>query len=400
MSRLSAVEGEQSGRESFAYDPAGNLLAVGNGRQSYRGRAKGDRLFSLVTPEVPEGSALQYAYDGHGNRLERTTPEARITRYRYDASHQLASIEHEDGTTSRYEYDALGRRIAKHTNAQGSMQTTLFVWDGDWMAQEVRVGSGVQGIASVTYVAHPNHAGPLTKLEGGEVSHYVTDHLGTPQEMYDGKRQVVWAAEFNAYGKTRSMLKREVENPIRFPGQFYDAESGLHYNLFRYYDAQAGRYINQDPIGLAGGTNQYAYAEGNPVQMIDPSGEAALIPIVVGASLGEVTDYFLSQWKEQHCKCTGAKTALGSAGNAGLGAANGTFGPFARKPRTGIAGGGRAGTKTSAFSTLAHELNKRKLITTGTTKTMRKLGRTVAKKIPYVSTAVIAYEIYDAYECQ
>ncbi|MBN3815014.1 RHS domain-containing protein, partial [Paraburkholderia sp. Ac-20347] len=243
-SRLVDVNAGRSS-EHFSYDPSGNLLAVSNGKATHIGRAQGDRLLSLVTPELPVVQSPQYAYDGHGNRVARTvaatrtdTPEAAdapTTRYRYDGTHQLTHIEHADGAASRYEYDALGRRTAKrHTDAEGRTWTTLFVWDGDWMAQEVRPNGG--SVTPLTYVPHPNHAGPLTKLEGATAYHYVTDHLGTPQELYDDRRQIVWAADLSAYGKTRRYLKHEIDNPIRFPGQYFDAESGLHYNRFRYYD--------------------------------------------------------------------------------------------------------------------------------------------------------------------
>ncbi|WP_224039488.1 DUF6531 domain-containing protein, partial [Paraburkholderia unamae] len=250
-SRLSAVTAGRAS-EMFAYDPAGNLLAVSHGKVTHVGVAKGDRLLSLVMPELPVAQTPQYGYDGHGNRTSVTVPQADASQaltaaYRYDGAHQLRRIEHANGGTSRYEYDALGRRTAKHhTDAQGRTITTLFVWDGDWMAQEIRAGQ--RKATPITYVAHPDHAGPLAKLDGANAYHYATDHLGTPQELYDDQRQVVWAADLSAYGKTRGHFKREIDNPIRFPGQYYDAESGLHYNRFRYYDPQAGRYITKDPI--------------------------------------------------------------------------------------------------------------------------------------------------------
>jgi len=112
----------------------------------------------------------------------------------------------------------------------------------------------------------------LTRLADGQVWHYVTDHLGTPQEMYDQDGEIVWAADFSAYGLTARSLAREVDNPIRFPGQYHDAESGLHYNRHRYYDPNVGRYITKDPIGLWGWLNEYAYVNGNPIQAVDPLG--------------------------------------------------------------------------------------------------------------------------------
>jgi type VI secretion system secreted protein VgrG len=301
LARLTDVSGSRYGDETFTYDPAGNLLAVGSA--GWIGLAQGDRLHSLVTPEIGAPQALLYEHDGHGNRVARTVPlppspeptakdnfvrvmdtltgvqkpptepQPHVTRYRYDGVHQLAAIDHDDGAQTRYAYDALGRRIAKHhAPAGGGPETTLFVWDDDWMLQEVRARSDAPDESRIVYVPHPDHAGPLAKVEGGVTYHYVTDHLGTPQELYDDQREIVWAVDFSAYGKTRGLLASEVVNPIRFPGQYYDEESGLHYNRFRYYDPQAGRYVSQDPIGLRGGWNQYGYARGNPFSRVDPTG--------------------------------------------------------------------------------------------------------------------------------
>ncbi|WP_425111093.1 RHS repeat-associated core domain-containing protein [Burkholderia anthina] len=187
---------------------------------------------------------------------------------------------------SEYEYDALGRRVAKHhTQAGGARQTTLFMWDGDWMMQEVRSGRTSHEDRAVTYVPHPDHEGPLTRLAEGAAWHYVTDHLGTPQELYDEQREVVWAADLSAYGRMARRLALAVDNPIRFPGQYYDRESGLHYNRFRYYDPMVGRYINQDPIGLMGGLNHYSYADGDPINRIDPNGTFAFLAPLIPVAL-------------------------------------------------------------------------------------------------------------------
>jgi type VI secretion system secreted protein VgrG len=151
------------------------------------------------------------------------------------------------------------------------------------MAQEIPAGAAA---TPITYVPHPDHAGPLAKLDGSKAYHYATDHLGTPQEVYDENQQIVWAADLRAYGKTRRYLKHAIDNPIRFPGQYFDVESGLHYNRFRYYDPETGRYVNQDPIGLRGGVNSYVYANNLPVLKIDPKGlEAATAGAVIGTAI-------------------------------------------------------------------------------------------------------------------
>ncbi|MDK7178182.1 RHS repeat-associated core domain-containing protein, partial [Micrococcus luteus] len=105
--------------------------------------------------------------------------------------------------------------------------------------------------------------------------HYVCDHLGTPQLLMNQGQEVVWEAKAKAWGETRVIRRpatdEQVINNHRFQGQYYDAETSLHYNTFRYYDPELGRFISQDPIGLMGGINLYQYAP-NPVEWVDPLG--------------------------------------------------------------------------------------------------------------------------------
>ncbi|MDU9051103.1 MAG: RHS repeat-associated core domain-containing protein [Candidatus Electrothrix sp. Rat3] len=85
--------------------------------------------------------------------------------------------------------------------------------------------------------------------------YYVTDHLGAPQIITDDSGSIVWQAESLAFGNVNISVA-DIENNLRFPGQYYDAETGLHYNWNRYYDPETGRYIAADPIGLGGGMNR------------------------------------------------------------------------------------------------------------------------------------------------
>ncbi|WP_339133385.1 MAG: RHS repeat-associated core domain-containing protein [Candidatus Electrothrix sp. GW3-4] len=101
--------------------------------------------------------------------------------------------------------------------------------------------------------------------------YYVTDHLGSPQIITDDSGSVVWKAEYLPFGKVNVSVS-QIENNLRFPGQYYDAETGLHYNWNRYYDPETGRYIAADPIGLDGGMNLYAYVGSDPVNWYDFEG--------------------------------------------------------------------------------------------------------------------------------
>ena len=105
------------------------------------------------------------------------------------------------------------------------------------------------------------------------VAYIHADHLATPQKMTDPSGTVVWDRDALPFGQTAS-LTGTGELPLRFPGQYYDDETGLYYNYFRDYDPSTGRYIQSDPIGLAGGLNTYAYVGGNPINATDPYGES------------------------------------------------------------------------------------------------------------------------------
>ncbi len=128
------------------------------------------------------------------------------------------------------------------------------------------------------------------------IYYYHVDHLGTPQELTDQTGNIVWSAQYKAWGKVQTIEQpqiciqeqhgsalterwvepEQIEQPLRFQGQYYDQETGLHYNRFRYYDPGIGRFISQDPIGLMGGFNLYQYAP-NPVVWIDPFGLAKTV---------------------------------------------------------------------------------------------------------------------------
>lgn len=121
---------------------------------------------------------------------------------------------------------------------------------------------------AIRFVSTDSTGGGTTE----EALYYVhNDHLGTPHAITDSNQQVVWQAQYTPFGKA-SLLVNTIDNPIRFPGQYYDEETGLHYNYFRYYDPTLGRYISSDPIGLKGGINTYSYVGGSPIIYSDPDG--------------------------------------------------------------------------------------------------------------------------------
>jgi RHS repeat-associated protein len=105
-----------------------------------------------------------------------------------------------------------------------------------------------------------------------EKKHLIYDEsVVNNKKLTNASGTVVWSADYDPFG-TATVTVSAVENNMRLPGQYYDSETGLHYNYHRYYDPSVGRYLTPDPIGLAGGINLYAYVGGNPVNRIDPLG--------------------------------------------------------------------------------------------------------------------------------
>jgi RHS repeat-associated protein len=254
LDRLNEVRGDPC--ERFVHDPAGNLL----GDSPRMARTRGNRLLFR--------GHSHFDYDAFGNLIrERNGTEPQlVTEYRYDCQHRLTGVSLPDGGTVSYRYDAFGRRIAKTCAGL----TTEYLWQGDRLIAE----SGPAHYRS--YLYEPDSFRPLALLNGEgpeqvEAFHYQLDHLGTPQELTDEAGNIRWAARYYAYGRVAHLDRADIDNPLRFQGQYFDTETGLHYNRHRYYNPETGRYLTPDPIKLAGGLNSYQYAP-NPTGWVDPLG--------------------------------------------------------------------------------------------------------------------------------
>jgi RHS repeat-associated protein len=125
--------------------------------------------------------------------------------------------------------------------------------------------------APITWLFEPESFSPMAKLVGDEQYSIVTDHLGTPVLMTDAGGKAVWSANIGVYGDLGDLDGERQACPFRWPGQYEDAETGLYYNRFRYYDAESGEYVSQDPTILFGGLNPYQYV-GDPTRGCDPLG--------------------------------------------------------------------------------------------------------------------------------
>ncbi|WP_431081095.1 RHS repeat-associated core domain-containing protein [Pseudomonas thivervalensis] len=243
--------------EHFSHDPAGNLLMQDRPGPT---TVKGNRL-------LREGDR-HYDYDAFGNLIRERHGQALVSAYRYDSQHRLIGVTTADGRETSYRYDAFGRRISKTVDGL----TTEFFWQGDQLVAENSPRH------HRSYVYEPGSFRPLAMLSGEGLDarpfYYHLDHLGTPQELTNPAGQIVWSARYNGYGKVTELTHgdgEQLEQPLRFQGQYFDPESGLHYNRHRYYNPETGRYLTPDPSKLAGGLNGYRYTL-NPTGWVDPLG--------------------------------------------------------------------------------------------------------------------------------
>ncbi|EFN4093030.1 RHS repeat-associated core domain-containing protein [Escherichia coli] len=255
---LTSRTGQMYDHDHYYYDKAGNLLT-----DEYQSAVLDNRL--------PGYGRDRYRYNEWGELTER-----RDQQLEWNAQGQLTRVISSNSET-RYQYDALGRRISKATYGRhtdrGERSRTTFVWEGFRLLQETTW----QGKRTYLYDAEQPYT-PVAAITGrGEsqkIWYYHTDLTGTVQEVTAADGTLVWAGYQAGFGENRGNISNSgayFEQPLRLPGQYFDEETGLHYNLFRYYAPECGRFISQDPIGLRGGLNLYAYAP-NPLKYIDPLG--------------------------------------------------------------------------------------------------------------------------------
>jgi RHS repeat-associated protein len=156
----------------------------------------------------------------------------------------------------------------KTVNRAKTGVTTWYLWDGTKLLAEYN-GSGSR-IKRYGYLA--DDYAPIQMEDTSGTYNVHSDHLDTPRLLTDASQQIVWRGRQEAFGKTVIDAVSTVEMNVRFPGQYYDQETGLYYNYFRYYDPRTGRYVTSDPIGLDGGLNTYLYVDGNPISNFDYDG--------------------------------------------------------------------------------------------------------------------------------
>ena len=284
----------------YGYDPAGRVGGFVDKRypdSSNDGSCSG---FERMDPDggacMPSGGntilSESYTYDAVGNRTDRSAVVEggnRLTQFNgytlsYDADGNLTrkyksgvidqTLEWNslgqlvrtvtNGVTVGYGYDALGRRIRR---TPGNAAQSTWVWDGDDLLMEL----DASGTPLREYTYYPGVDEPHSLKQGSSVYYYATDFPGNVVGLIDSQNGLANQYRYRPFGQTEDQ-KESVSNPLRYMAREIDSETRLYYFRNRWYDPEIARFISEDPIGLAGGINPYAFAGNNPVNFIDPFG--------------------------------------------------------------------------------------------------------------------------------
>ncbi|HCF3706810.1 TPA: RHS repeat protein [Pseudomonas aeruginosa] len=289
LDRLTEERGVQGGR-SYAYDAVGNRTQRSDNPASGGTASSQDYQYAPDSNRLTAIGAQAVTSDAAGN----LTQDRAARKLAYDAQGRLQSVSLDGQQVAEYRYNALGQRIVKLTPE--SITTYLYGPDGQLLGEAEHDGSGrklraqyylwLDSLPLATIDADYDAQG---KVGNPTLLYLHGDHLDTPRLATDASGQIAWQWQSDAFGRGEALSQGSTQVNLRFPGQYYDAESGLHYNYFRDYDPETGRYVESDPIGLAGGLNTLGYAGQNPVMHQDPDGLAFMLlalPFAGGTSLG------------------------------------------------------------------------------------------------------------------
>ncbi|MEV5510017.1 RHS repeat-associated core domain-containing protein [Streptomyces orinoci] len=283
--RLTAVHAA-NWTERYAYDPAGNQTEADWPSHHPGSEARGPRAYTGA--RISHAGSVRYEHDAQGRVIlrQRTRPSRKpdTWHYTWDAEDRLTSVTTPDGTRWHYHYDPLGRRTTKQRlSADGELtERTDFTWDGFTLAEQTTTPTTGPG-NPVTLTWDHDGLRPIAQTERIALSQHevdqrffaiVTDLVGTPTHLIDESGTTAWHSRATLWGTTAWSTDSTAYTPLRFPGQYFDPETGFHYNIHRHYDPETGRYASPDPLGLVPDPSPFAYVH-NPHTWMDPLGLAS-----------------------------------------------------------------------------------------------------------------------------
>ncbi|EST30592.1 DUF6531 domain-containing protein [Streptomyces roseochromogenus] len=274
--------------EQYAYDEAGNQTQASWPTDHAGAEATGVREYTGT--RITRAGSVRYEHDALGRitlrQKSRLSRKPDTWRYEWDAEDRLASVKTPDGTRWRYTYDPLGRRTAKLRLAEDGetvVERVDFTWDGTTLCEQTTTSPDLPNPVTLTWdhqdlrpIAQTERIlaadAPQEEIDSRFFT-VVTDLVGTPSELVDEQGEIAWRSRSTLWGATAWAANSTTYTPLRFPGQYYDLESGLHYNYFRHYDPETARYVTPDPLGLTPAPNPTIYVH-NPQVSSDHLGLA------------------------------------------------------------------------------------------------------------------------------
>ncbi len=280
---------------SYQYNGAGDLL--GDGLTTYRYDSEG-RMESASTGQGEDAPTTKYAHNGLGQRVFKTEPLYSSTPASGSSNKNLNNLLADDDEPQG-EPPGLIQQILSFFSKLWSPSTSdaeklgfsyVYAEDGSLLGEYGSGGSNSSGTAQYIYLPTASGPMPIAAVIKGTAYAVHSDHLNTPRKLTQPDGQVAWQWAYSAFGDEQPTIgaKRftsesttpttgatsipEVTFNLRYPGQYFDPETKLHYNYFRTYAPSTGRYTQGDPIGLDGGWNRFGYVEGNPLMFTDPEG--------------------------------------------------------------------------------------------------------------------------------
>ena len=279
---------------TYQYNSAGDLLS--DGLTSYHYDSEG-RLDSATTGQGPDAPTTKYAHNALGQRVFKTEPLFSSAATPGTGKNLLA--DDDEKGEGEQEPPGLIQQILNFWNKLWSPSTSdaeklgwsyVYAEDGSLLGEYGSGGSASSGTSQYLYLPTASGPMPIAAVIKGQTYAIHSDHLNTPRRLTQADGQAAWQWAYSAFGEEQPTTgaKRftnettppntgatsipEVMFNLRYPGQYFDSETKLHYNHFRSYDGRTGRYTQGDPIGLDGGWNRFGYAANNPLQLSDPSG--------------------------------------------------------------------------------------------------------------------------------
>lgn len=360
---LCQVEDSRLGKLNYQYDPIGRLIAAQSlhKTESFNFDPAGNLIDSdsVVSPAQIKNNLIKgykgkhYQYDAQGNVTE-IIQAGKNLKLTWDNQNRLIRSDN-NGLVTEYGYDVFGRRLYKKT----ARALTLFGWDGDLMIWESF--KSAQTNYTKHYIYEPDSFVPLSqtgykdfiqlietpdyqeyqtkpysiykdpvwnsttrkkRADLEQITFYHCDQVGTPQTMTNTRGECVWEILQDTWGTALEIKVVNQDNPfeqnnLRFQGQYYDLETELHYNRYRYYEPHSARYVSKDPIGLSGGINTSAYVS-DPTQWIDPRGLASTNSIGSYGSVKSASDTYEKYATSKSLKDVAERYAAGKTANASI----------------------------------------------------------------------------------